>query len=126
MHLQIIFTPNETTGQEFVIPSHLTNNFFKPIKKVTLKELKYELKFNMSAKKAPGYDLITGQVLKMLPTKGLRMLLILINTSFRLMYIPAPWKMAEMMMILKPGKEETNTVWISSKTLYNRTSTSSS
>ena len=78
-----------------------------PIKKVTLKELKREIKYNLNPKKSPGFDLITGHVLKMLPTKGLLMLLMLINATIRLMHVPDSWKIAEMIMIAKPGKATT-------------------
>jgi len=77
------------------------------MKKVTLKELKREIKRNLNPKKSPGFDLITGRVLKMLPTKGLQMLLILINATIRLTHVPDTWKIAEMIMIAKPGKEPT-------------------
>lgn len=42
----------------------------KEINFVTIKELITEIDENLSAKKNPGYDLITGQVLKELPKKG--------------------------------------------------------
>jgi len=106
-HLQNIFTPNEPTTDSNECPPQTENNWHKTIKKVTLKELKRELKYNINPKKSPGYDLITGLVLKKLPTKGLKMLLLLVNATFRLMYVPAQWKIAEMIMILKPGKKAT-------------------
>lgn len=59
----------------------------------------------MSTKKAPGYDLITGQVLKELPDKALIKLLYFINAAFRLRYVPRQWKVAEVILIPKPGKE---------------------
>ena len=41
-----------------------------PLKPVTPKEVANELAKNLSSKKAPGYDLITGQIMKELPEKG--------------------------------------------------------
>lgn len=104
--LEDTFKPNtnncpDPTATEFI------NRDNKPIKKVTLKELKREIKYNLNPKKSPGFDLITGRVLKMLPTKGLQMLLILINATIRLTHVPDSWKIAEMIMIAKPGKEPT-------------------
>ena len=47
---------------------------YEDIRPVTFNELKAEIK-NTDAKKAPGYDLITGQIIKELPEKGIRKLL---------------------------------------------------
>ena len=74
------------------------------IKYVTLQELKEEIKTSLKGKKAPGYDLITGQIVKAVPEKGLRKLVQIINAVFRLKYVPRQWKVAEVIMIPKPGK----------------------
>jgi hypothetical protein len=74
------------------------------IRHVTLLELKTEINNNLSIRKAPGYDLITGQIVKAIPVKGLRKLVQIINAAFRLKYVPRQWKVAEVIMILKPGK----------------------
>lgn len=55
-------------------------------------------------KKTPGFDLITGEVLRNLPKKAVIKLTNLINAAFRLKYVPSLWKMAEVIMIVKPGK----------------------
>lgn len=104
--LEDTFTPNTNDSPDPTLTEHI-NQDSKPIKKVTLKELKREIKYNLNPKKSPGFDLITGRVLKMLPTKGLLMLLMLINSSIRLTHVPDTWKVAEMIMIAKPGKEPT-------------------
>lgn len=72
---------------------------------MTLKELKDVIRNNLNIKKAPGYDLITGQVLKALPEKAILKLLHLFNASFRLKFCPGQWKMAEVIMVPKPGKD---------------------
>lgn len=38
--------------------------------------------------------------------KGIIYLTKLINTSFRLKHVPLPWKLANIMMLLKPGKKD--------------------
>lgn len=73
------------------------------IKPVIMKELRTEIK-NLKAAKAPGYDLITGQVIKELPDVGVRKLLHIINATFRKKYVPRQWKVAEVIMIQKPDK----------------------
>lgn len=61
------------------------------------------IKYNIDVKKAPGFDLITGQILKKLPRKGIVKLTNLINAPFRLKHVPELWKVAEV-MIPKVGK----------------------
>jgi hypothetical protein len=73
------------------------------IRHVTLLELKTEINNNLSIRKAPGYDLITGQIVKAIPIKGLRKLVQIINAAFRLKYVTRQWKVAEVIMIPKPG-----------------------
>lgn len=70
---------------------------------VTLTELKGIIS-NLSTKKTPGYDLITGYVLKQLPRRGAMKLLHLINASLRLQFVPRQWKVAEVIMVPKSGK----------------------
>lgn len=67
-------------------------------------EVKKEIKNNIKSKKAPGYDLITGQILKQLPEKAIVKITNLINAAFRLKYVPKLWKVAEVIMIPKAGK----------------------
>lgn len=69
----------------------------------TLRELKHEIE-DLKPKKAPGYDLITGEVLKALPRKALIKLLHILNAALRLKHVPSQWKVAEVIMVLKPGK----------------------
>ena len=50
--------------------------------------------------KAAGIDLINGKILKNLPPKAIRLLTIL-----RIQYFPKPWKLAQIKMLPKPGKD---------------------
>ena len=59
---------------------------------------------NINPKKAPGFDLITGEVLKNLPRKAIVKLTTLINAAFRHRYMSRLWNVAEVIMIPKPGK----------------------
>jgi hypothetical protein len=59
---------------------------------------------NMRTKKAPGYDLITGRILKELPEVGLRAITIIFNSVMRTGCFPAQWKVSQIITILKPGK----------------------
>lgn len=60
---------------------------------------------NIHPNKTPGFDVITEKNLKQLPRKTIVMHTYLINNAtFRLKYVPRRWKVAEMIMIIKPGK----------------------
>ena len=74
-----------------------------PIKKFSISELKCIIK-KLNVKKAPGYDLITGKILKELPTHALKYIIYLFNAILRLSYFPKQWKVAEIQIVPKPGK----------------------
>ena len=54
---------------------------------VTSKEVEKEIKNNINPKKAPGFDLITGEILEELPKKAMVKLTNLINAAFQLKYV---------------------------------------
>jgi hypothetical protein len=54
--------------------------------------------------KSPGYDIITGRILKELPITGIKYLTQLFNAVFLKECFPAQWKVAQIILILKPGK----------------------
>lgn len=60
-------TSNETRHQL----QKIENQEYKDITLVTDKEVADAIKNNLNPKKAPGFDLITGEVLKQLPGKGI-------------------------------------------------------
>lgn len=101
-HLELIFKPNED-DEDCTLPDETSNNDELKIKFVTPREVFNEIK-RLSRKKSPGYDLITGEVLKNLPRKAIVKLTTLVNATFRLKYVPDLWKVAEVIMIPKPGK----------------------
>ena len=74
------------------------------IKLVTATEVKNEINNNINPKKAPAFDLITGEVLQQLLRKTMVKITNLINAAFRLKYVPRLWKVVEVIMIPKPGK----------------------
>jgi hypothetical protein len=71
---------------------------------VTSKEVTSEIKRNINPRKASGFELITSDILKQLPKKGVAKLTHLINASFRLKFTPQLWKIAEVITIPKPRK----------------------
>jgi hypothetical protein len=55
-----------------------------------------------SKKKSSCYDLITGLILKALPPIGIKNLTQLFNSALFLGYFPAQWKVAQIILLLKP------------------------
>lgn len=102
LHLENTFKPNEGTT-DFPTNGFARQTTVDKIPWVTPKEVTCEIK-NLNSKKSPGYDLITGEIMKQLPKKGIIMLTYLINTSFRLKYVPKALKVSEIIMLPKPGK----------------------
>lgn len=100
-HLQQTFQPNEGSSAHDVPLAETLSDL--EIRYVTPREVINEIK-HLSKKKSPGYDLITGEVLQNLPRKSIVKLTTLINATFRLKYVPEMWKVAEVIMIPKPGK----------------------
>jgi hypothetical protein len=59
---------------------------------------------NLSPKTSPGYDPITDKILEQLPPNGIKYITHLFNTSLLLGYFPNQWKVAQIILLLKPGK----------------------
>jgi hypothetical protein len=72
------------------------------IRAFTPTEVKAELT-RLNTRKAPGYGLISGLVLKQ-PRKTIVLLTVVFNRMLTLSYFPILWKYAEIIMISKPGK----------------------
>jgi len=80
-----------------------------PIKKFKVGEIKQMIRYSINPKKSPGFDLVTGKILQEISTKGLKVLTVIFNAVIRLRYFPAMWKISEIVMIIKPGKEAVKT-----------------
>ena len=74
-----------------------------PVRAFTPAVVKAELT-RLNSRKAPGYDLISGLVLKRLPRKTIVLLTVIFNRMLTLSYFPILWKYAEIIMIPKPVK----------------------
>uniref|UniRef100_A0ABD2W1S9 Reverse transcriptase domain-containing protein n=1 Tax=Trichogramma kaykai TaxID=54128 RepID=A0ABD2W1S9_9HYME len=95
-------TEQEETAllQELDSPPQSTED---QIKSVTVREVQEEIK-KLKIKKSPGYDGLNGKTLKELPQKAVRFLTIIINSCLRLKHFPRQWKVAQIILIPKPGK----------------------
>jgi hypothetical protein len=101
-YLATVFQPNTAENNEVLFDVIQQDSAEIPL--TSPAEVKREIKTNINPKKSPGFDLITGQTLKELPRKALAKLTNLINTLFRLKYVPQLLKVTEVIMIPKPGK----------------------
>lgn len=101
-HLFETFKPNEIISD--IILDNVENTDNEMIELVSQTEVMFEIKNNLNPKKAPGFELITGKILKQFPKKAVSKLTNLINASIRLKYVPSVWKVAEIIMLHKPGK----------------------
>lgn len=104
-HLAQVFTPYppEDSADLAEVSEDQTEY---PAIKFTLKEVRSMIKA-INPKKAPGFDLVTGKMIKELPEKGVRYFTYIANAIMRIGYFPEKWKLAQITMIVKPGKNNT-------------------
>lgn len=111
-HLSQVFIPNTSVMKDFEdeIDAFINSDqqLSLPIKPVTPREISFFIK-QLGTKKAPGYDLITGEIMHHLPRKPIVLLTMLINAILRIHYYPKLWKISQICMIPKPGKPPTET-----------------
>jgi hypothetical protein len=76
-----------------------------PIKKFRVTEVRVAIN-KLCSTKAPGYDLITGEILKKLSEVGLLAITYeyIYNSILCTGYFPRQWKVSQIVTILKPGK----------------------
>ncbi|KAI5720084.1 hypothetical protein M8J77_001627 [Diaphorina citri] len=103
-YLSNIFSPNQAAQDAQPLPEIFHHEEEYNIPSTTIREVERTIKKEINPKKAPGYDLITGQILRELPRKACIKITQIVNTCFRLNYVPQLWKIAEVIMIAKPGK----------------------
>ena len=111
-HLSTVFRPfpsQATTEEEDDITQELCSPYQMalPLQKPCISEVKNIIQYNTNPTKAPGYDLLTGTVLKELSQKGIRALTQIYNAILRLEYFPRYWKIGQIITIAKPGKDPT-------------------
>lgn len=107
-HFENIFKPFPVVNsnmEEEVFTSFLESPFQMdlPIKQFSITEIKNEIRV-MNPKKSPGYDLISANVLKQLSDPPLRLVTQIFNAILRLGSFPDTWKVAQIIVIPKPGK----------------------
>lgn len=71
---------------------------------VTHTEIADTIKYKIKPKKAPGIDLVTGEMLKNLPSLALKKLADIYNAALKLRWVPSVWIRAEVILIPKSMK----------------------
>jgi hypothetical protein len=107
-HLANVFQPhctdNSPVEEEALI--HYLETLYQldpPLNHLLRSEVHAVVK-NLNPKKSPGCDLITGKILQELFVVGIQYLTQIFNTVMLTGHFPAQWKVAQIILILKPGK----------------------
>ena len=100
-HLENVFTPN-FTDSDVVVP--LINEIVISPMKFRLSNISAAVK-KLNIKKSPGTDKISSRMIRELPNTPLRLVLFIFNAMLRIGYYPSSWKLSEIIMIPKPGKD---------------------
>lgn len=105
IHLKNVFQPNQPLNnfQLPVVPFKVQENHLK-LKPL---EVKNAIMSHLNPKKATGYDLISAKMIIELPGLAVYHLTFLLNAILRLGYFPNVWKISQIIMIPKPGKDLT-------------------
>ena len=76
--------------EEETINNHLytLHRLALPMKKIRINEVKNVIQYKINPKTSPGYDLITGKILKELLQKGLRAVIQIYNAILQTEYFP--------------------------------------
>lgn len=106
VHLKDVFSPHATENS-YELPELSENNLAITPIKFSWKEIKNSIKNCINPKKAPGHDLITGKMIREIPDKCIKLVTYIFNAIMRTGYIPQKWKISQIIMIHKPGKDET-------------------
>ena len=102
-----VFTPFPSLQNEPDLPEISHEIYEDSTIKFSTKEVKAMIANNINPKKSPGFDLITGKMIRELPQKGIQLFTYISNAILRTGYFPKQWKIAQIILILKPGKDAT-------------------
>jgi hypothetical protein len=97
--------PSENEPEEEEPLIHLLETPYQlqlPINRLKRAEVQEAIN-NLNPKKSSAYDFITGKILKELPITGIKYLTQLFNAVLLKGYFLAQWKVAQIILILKPG-----------------------
>ena len=102
-HFQKTFANDNNPSHLIQLPNTSKTDYTDFVK-LTVNKIIQKIE-ELNDKKAAGYDLITGKILKMLPKRAVSYIRNLFNACLRLQYYPTLWKIAEITAIPKVGKD---------------------
>lgn len=106
-HLKTVFLPlpNKYPNHDKEVYEYLKTplQMCLPLKCATPREVWEEIA-KLNDEKTPGYDLIDAKLLKQLPRKAVIFVTTIFNACLKLSIFPAHWKIAQVIMVPKPGK----------------------
>lgn len=107
-HLCTVFTPysynadvEDLNQMNYFVDCPMPMCFDLP--PVTIREISFQIK-RLNARKAPGSDGISARTIKNLPPQAIKLIMYIFNAILTLGHFPSLWKMARVVMVLKPGK----------------------
>jgi hypothetical protein len=111
-HLTTVFRPFPSqltaSDEELILHKlHAPHQMEFPLKEIRSHEVVQTNLRQTHPTKSPGYDLITGRILKELSHKGIQAITQIYNAILRLEYFPCHWKVGQIIMIAKPRKKPT-------------------
>lgn len=109
-HLEKVFTPLPPAvppEEDNAITRYLEspNQLAPPIRKIKISETKNMILKEIHPTKAPGFDLVTGKVLREMSENCFVLITYIFNAILRTSYFPTLWKVSQIIMIPKPGKK---------------------
>lgn len=102
-HFEETFTHHSTSNNTLPANTIQTTNYI--IKNITPSEIRQIMKNKLKQNKSPGYDQLTGTIIKELPGEAINLLCRLFNYILLTQHFPVLWKIAEIIAIPKPGKD---------------------
>lgn len=99
-HFEKVFQPNDiqtTINPHFNLDGQGQIHHSSPLEVAKIID-------GLRLRKSPGLDRVSAIMLRELPKRGIIFLAKLINAALRLKHVPRAWKIAKLIVILKPGK----------------------
>jgi len=102
-HLTQLFSIPDNNSEDITDELYTPLQLSLPPKAFSPSDVTYCIR-NLKKRKAPGFDLITAEVLSHMSKKSIMFLTYIYNSILRLTYFPLPWRFSIVKMIPKPKK----------------------
>jgi hypothetical protein len=102
-HLASVFTPNSDNHDDIAAYLNAPCQLSLPVRAFTTVEIRNAINL-LNPQEARGHDRIVVTILKNLPRKAILLITYIYNSILRPCHFPFQWKLAQIIMISKPGK----------------------